>query len=76
MIDQRMTESRPSRRSSLSRRTVVARTAAAGLAGFAATASAASGAGVTAHQGVPLAQTSATPAADSGYVTVSGGLEM
>jgi pimeloyl-ACP methyl ester carboxylesterase len=81
MIEQQSNEPRPLSRSSLSRRTVMVRSAFAlattGLGGFAATASANSGPGVAPRRGVLMTQTDATPAAaDSGYVTVSDGLEL
>jgi pimeloyl-ACP methyl ester carboxylesterase len=68
-------------RSYLSRRTVMVRTAATlaatGLGGVAVNASAKSDPSVTPRRGVLMTQTDATPtAADSGYVTVSDGLEL
>ena len=77
MIEPRSSEPR----SSLSRRTVMVRTAAAlaatGLGGIAAVASANPGPSVSPHQGALMTQTASTPTAvESGYVTVSDGLEL
>jgi pimeloyl-ACP methyl ester carboxylesterase len=74
-------EPHPPRRASLSRRAVMVRSATAlaaiGLDSLAATASATSGSGGAPRRGVPMTQKDATRSAgDSGYVTVSDGLEL